>query len=215
MPFLDNWSIGIRPCTDPYMAPELVPACLYGICDDHDKLRGSGPLTTSDLMYLDVTNKLALTKSGTVYTLGNPEPEWLEWISGKYALSDFNVSMLRFVYQDWFKWELIKCVDLDTESEARGLFDGTDAYVVAFSSPVDPSVEEPDKIEGLVVQKFKISSIYLSSPTELIIEPVTMVGPLLAASFGISAKGKLVSHVNQSIRLGEDRVLIMGFALSM
>jgi hypothetical protein len=88
LPLLDRWAIRQRP-GDPeaqrYMAPELRNAIngvvLTGYVRGHPR-RSDGPITTSRLVKIDIKRKTARTRN-TTYKLGEPDPEFLEWLKSQ------------------------------------------------------------------------------------------------------------------------------------
>ena len=91
MPKLDNWSISKRG-RDAYQAPELWKSVLQGFVSDHPVLgtRTDKTVTTSTVVAINVEEKWAETSSGTIYTLGDVNPEWVAWFTAEgYALTDF------------------------------------------------------------------------------------------------------------------------------
>jgi hypothetical protein len=66
---LERWSVGIRN-DDGYTAPELLIRYLQGRRDDGKSVRTSGIRT--------VAGNVVQTESGSIYKLGEPDPDYLE-----------------------------------------------------------------------------------------------------------------------------------------
>lgn len=92
MPKLDLWSISKRP-TDGYQAPELWKSVLQGIVSGHPRhpiVMDGEPVSTSTVISINVEEKWAETSSGTIYELGDINPEWVKWFTAEgYKLTDF------------------------------------------------------------------------------------------------------------------------------
>lgn len=85
MPTLNNWSCVTR-TANPYQAPELGYLAVSGeLGEDHDyghKVRKAGQkITTSKVVKSEGTQ--IMTNSGTIYDLGTPDPEYLEYLAEK------------------------------------------------------------------------------------------------------------------------------------
>jgi len=78
MPRLENWSMvqGF----DPYLPPEAQPGFLQGIVYGHNRLDDGEHILTSALVEFDLTAGTAKTRSGSDYSLGKPDPKWVEWL---------------------------------------------------------------------------------------------------------------------------------------
>jgi len=86
MPRLENWSVCILPSDDPYKAPELWPMVLQGlyygdIYDDKRFDRGTY-INTSSIKEINTITKKAQT-SNTLYELGAPDPNFIEYIKSQ------------------------------------------------------------------------------------------------------------------------------------
>lgn len=74
---IEEWSV--KPDTsDPYIAPELAPVCLYGKCYDHPRQPDGKCVLTSPIVAVD--GRRVTTKSGTVYELGRIDPKYRAWL---------------------------------------------------------------------------------------------------------------------------------------
>ena len=78
MATIQNWSVQHLPA-DMYTAPEQLGVCLRGEVYGHvsQQMADGDTITTSRIVAVD--GSLVTTKSGTVYTLGAINPEYLEW----------------------------------------------------------------------------------------------------------------------------------------
>jgi len=76
MPTLENWSLGSVP-ENPYQAPELWAAVLYGEVYDHAKIKDRTLVQTSRVV--NVKNRTVFTSSGSIYTLGIPSEDYIKW----------------------------------------------------------------------------------------------------------------------------------------
>ena len=68
---LENWSITGR---DPYLAPELQEACLYGTVYGHLRLKDGNTVVTSSIVKSE--GEIIITHSGSQYELGKVDPEY-------------------------------------------------------------------------------------------------------------------------------------------
>lgn len=79
MPRLENWYLSQRP-TSPYQAPEVAPYCVVGRIYNDPRFNDGEIITTG-------TIKNAFGKgfntSRTNYELGQPDPQWLEWLESE------------------------------------------------------------------------------------------------------------------------------------
>ena len=85
MPRLENWKMVVHPYdADGYTAPEATRYCLRGIVYGHTNPRhfDGKEIRTSTIQEIDIKNRMAIT-SNSVYELGTPDPEWLEWVRVK------------------------------------------------------------------------------------------------------------------------------------
>lgn len=82
MPHLDNWAVVIVN-SDPYKAPEQGTAVLVGTVSGHPKHPDGKEIQTSRLTYLKVIGRVAHTQSGYEYSLGEPDPKWVDWMKTK------------------------------------------------------------------------------------------------------------------------------------
>lgn len=78
MPHLENWGVVFE--DDFYLAPELRIPRLQGIVTGHPFKKDGQLVTTSRLTYLKVIGKVAQTASGHEYSLGAPDPKFIEFI---------------------------------------------------------------------------------------------------------------------------------------
>lgn len=93
MPHLDQWMVVCHPGESPYRAPETKTRHLTGLCADHPAAPTAGmkDVCTSQILILKTEERFARTLSGREYTLGEPNPVWLSWLTEKgYKLEDFN-----------------------------------------------------------------------------------------------------------------------------
>lgn len=73
---LENWGV-IGSVLDPYMPPELQVKMLVGVVDDHPTLGKNAEIRSSRIEKVE-GNKVT-TYSGSVYELGTPHPEFVEF----------------------------------------------------------------------------------------------------------------------------------------
>lgn len=94
MSMLENWSVGTYN-DDPYQAPELGLRCISGELYDDDRFPAGERVRTSEVEFLCTKTGQAVTKSGTVYTLGTPDPRWETWLKeNSYTLSQFDLDRI-------------------------------------------------------------------------------------------------------------------------
>lgn len=74
MPTLTNWRV--RRTGDRYTAPEMTVPYLSGDVTGHPKL-GDGAIDTSEIV--GYSGRTVTTSTGTVYTLGAPDPAFAAW----------------------------------------------------------------------------------------------------------------------------------------
>ena len=87
---LENWKIVT---VDPYgngcTAPEQMIPCFVGNVYGDSRREDGKAIRTSQIKVLDPSLKLAATRN-SVYELGEPDKEWLEWLTQNgYKLSDY------------------------------------------------------------------------------------------------------------------------------
>jgi hypothetical protein len=70
---IDNWILTSTD-TNPYLAPELIKMCLYGIVSNHPKHKDGTYVTTSHIVGYDYLYDAVITVSGSRYKLGEPNP---------------------------------------------------------------------------------------------------------------------------------------------
>lgn len=65
-----------------YDAPELAPLCLQGTTRNHPRCRGPIHVMTSRILGIrrDRWGYVVVTRSGSRYRLGEPDPKWLTWL---------------------------------------------------------------------------------------------------------------------------------------
>ena len=80
MPRLENWSV-VPGASDPYMAPELHGICLQGEVYDHPNQRHNDGKIVRTSRVMDVSGKVVKTYSGSIYELGEPSPDYVEWMN--------------------------------------------------------------------------------------------------------------------------------------
>ena len=80
---IENWCIvaGSLHAASPYTPPEARLICLKGEVYNHPKFNNGEVVCTSILM--SVEGRTATTYSGSVYHLGYPNPEFVEWCKKK------------------------------------------------------------------------------------------------------------------------------------
>ena len=93
-PFIDSWSITNtvqhKPC--PFMAPELKPLSLQGIVTDHPDHKDTKELVTSSLIYMSMSNHIAVTRS-RVYRIGEPSDLYKKWLIEKRGKLPFDIQI--------------------------------------------------------------------------------------------------------------------------
>ena len=90
MPKLEDWQVG-KWSSNPYKAPELWTWKLQGKIYNHPNFNDGEMVTTSEIVKLDVDARKATTRSGTEYELGNPNPQWIDWLQEQgYNLWEYN-----------------------------------------------------------------------------------------------------------------------------
>ena len=87
LPRLENWRFTKSP--DPYLAPELNRPRLVGKVFGHpessrsDGRRRDGQVITTSPV-VGITDGFAITRSGSRYQLGAPDPEYVAWMVERY-----------------------------------------------------------------------------------------------------------------------------------
>jgi hypothetical protein len=78
MPKLDNWSITSREVyEDPYIPPELMSKHLQGTVSGNPEFPDGSHIITSRIVA--VYGRTVVTRTGSSYTLGEPDPSFVEW----------------------------------------------------------------------------------------------------------------------------------------
>lgn len=78
MPRLENWKIQTN--QDGYKAPERVKIWLVGYVFDHFQHVDNTFIQTTRIIDINFVLRRAQTRTGTIYDLGVPDPEWIEWL---------------------------------------------------------------------------------------------------------------------------------------
>lgn len=76
MPRLENWST--TSFESPYTPPERRKVRLQGIVTGHPKKADGTSIVTTSIR--ESVGRQVTTRSGTVYDLGEPAPEFLQWL---------------------------------------------------------------------------------------------------------------------------------------
>ena len=79
MPRLEYWSIKYVNA-NAYRAPEMAQKALSGEVYGHARCPDGQVVVTSDIVKCDKVTREVETRSSSVYTLGKPDPLWLEWL---------------------------------------------------------------------------------------------------------------------------------------
>lgn len=74
---LENWSVVVRDQC-PWQAPESAKRQLSGECYNHPQFKDGTFVSTSYIV--DVDKNVIKTYSGSIYELGEPDPEYLKWL---------------------------------------------------------------------------------------------------------------------------------------
>ncbi len=81
MPILNNWRCVSR-TTNPYQAPELGRLAIQGtLAEDHNSRTVGTRIVTS--IVIETNGRDVTTETGTVYTLGIPDVEYLVFLEEK------------------------------------------------------------------------------------------------------------------------------------
>lgn len=72
---LENWKM--VELADPFMAPEMRSPRLGGNVHGNPRFEEGYAITTSPIE--SVEGRVVTTRSGSVYELGDPDPEYLKW----------------------------------------------------------------------------------------------------------------------------------------
>ena len=73
---LENWSV-VSNCSSPYIPPEAQWSFLSGRVYGHHRFTDGEKVTTSRMVKIE--GNLITTSKGTIYKLGEPKPEYIEW----------------------------------------------------------------------------------------------------------------------------------------
>jgi hypothetical protein len=88
MPHLENWSVNYT-LYDVFAAPEGVRKHLCGYVYGHTSHDDGKRVATSAIEDIDTERKLIKTRSGSNYTLGEPNPAWIEWLNSEGIYDNF------------------------------------------------------------------------------------------------------------------------------
>ena len=75
---LENWAILF--CGDAYTPPECISQRATGSVHDSEKFEDGEIITTSSIKEINLQEKYIITASGNKYLLGQPKPEWVEFL---------------------------------------------------------------------------------------------------------------------------------------
>ena len=89
MPRLENWSI-TTDCQNEFLAPELMKKKLHGNVYNHPNFADGTPVSTSTLKEFDYENRIAKTRSGTEYELGEIDKSYEKYLEeNNIVLEDY------------------------------------------------------------------------------------------------------------------------------
>lgn len=74
---LSQWIIIVSPSSNPYLAPELTQPLLNGYAHGHPRFANGHNVTTSRILGKNTSGHI-LTKSGSIYQLGEPKEDYAE-----------------------------------------------------------------------------------------------------------------------------------------
>ena len=80
MPKLEKWSIGYDAEEDRWKPPEQLVQTLVGEVYGHYLFEDGKAVRTSQVVSLDLNTGRAVTRSGTVYYLGEPSAAYIQWL---------------------------------------------------------------------------------------------------------------------------------------
>ncbi len=72
---IENWSVNTE--DDGYTPPEQSVPRLHGKIQDHPRFDADQNVVTSAIV--NVNGRIVTTSSGSMYELGSPNPEYVEW----------------------------------------------------------------------------------------------------------------------------------------
>lgn len=75
---ITNWSCGQEPIEDTFLAPEQARLVLIGEVVGHPRKPDGLVVRTSPVVKVD--GRIVTTNSGTVYELGDINPDYLDWL---------------------------------------------------------------------------------------------------------------------------------------
>lgn len=78
MPKLEDWEMFV--ICNPYVAPESQIIQLSGRVYEHPKFEDGEKIVTSMVVYFNIEEGRARTRSGSKYTLCKPSMKWVEWL---------------------------------------------------------------------------------------------------------------------------------------
>ena len=85
---LEKWSIKLDTDSDYYRAPETRAKYLSGLTEGHPRKEDGSEVLTSRLLDLNLETGFAETRN-TVYQLGSPNPEWVEFLKQQGSATSF------------------------------------------------------------------------------------------------------------------------------
>ena len=78
---IEDWCL--RGGAGSYISPEKIAFRLEGIVYGHPFKENGKRITTSNIITAEWKNRIVFTRSGHIYELGTPNPEWIEWLKEK------------------------------------------------------------------------------------------------------------------------------------
>lgn len=80
---IEDWSVKVK--DDGYTPPEQQRLCLHGKIQDHPRFPPTKNVLTSPISSVD--GRVVTTSSGSVYELGTPNAEYMDWCreNGKHV----------------------------------------------------------------------------------------------------------------------------------
>jgi hypothetical protein len=79
MPKLEDWEMFMMNL-DPLMPPEMQIVYLTGRVYEHPRFEDGERIVTSMVVYFNIKEGRAETRSGSKYTLCKPSMKWVEWL---------------------------------------------------------------------------------------------------------------------------------------
>ena len=160
MPKLENWNLVLR-SNNPFQAPETCPVALHGRVTGREGFEDGSDVTTSPLDHIEEVGNgvdVAVTKSGTRYTLGAVDPKYVRSLLDRGSNLYKAIAPYRLVSEKLKKDRLaMRPTDEEPELAQELAYGVVDVLCADIRSVLKAEGMDPDSVEFAqeMVRRFK------------------------------------------------------------